>query len=170
MITEHTNSVSLVHHDGTIIFMLQLHNLRQLCQITLHREYAIYYYQLDSLLRQLLKHTLQIVHIVVLIMQLTGKRKTTTVHNRSVVTIVTDNIVVLADNHCQHTLIYRETGREAKAVILVDKLGDFLLQSNMQVQCTIQESASGTSGTILVQCSLCGVNNALITGQASIGV
>ena len=79
--TEDTDTVSLVDHDGTIVLMLQLNNLWQLGEVTLHREHAVDHNQLDSLLWQLREHTLQIFHVIVLVMQLLGKRKTTTVHN-----------------------------------------------------------------------------------------
>ena len=109
MITEHTDTMSLVHHDRAVVLMLQFYNLGEFAEVTFHREHAIHHNQLNSFLRQLLEHTLQIVHIVVLVMQLTGKRKAASVHNRSVVTIVANDIVVLSYYHSQYTLVYRET-------------------------------------------------------------
>ena len=79
--------------------MLQLYNLGQLCQVALHREDAVDNDELDGLVGQILQHSLKILHIVVLVVELLGKRKTTTVHNRSVVAIVADDVIVLATDN-----------------------------------------------------------------------
>ena len=121
LLTKDTNTVGFVNHNRAVVLMLQLNNLRQFGQVALHREYAIDNNQLDSLVRQLLQHALQISHIVVLIVQLTSKRQTATVHNTCVITIVADDIVVLTNNHCQNALIDRESCREAQAIVFTNK-------------------------------------------------
>ena len=89
--------------------MLEFDNLGQLGEVALHGEHTVDDNQFDSLLRQFLKHALQIVHVVVLIVQLLGKGQTASVDNRSVVTVVADHIIVLAEQCGNHALIHRET-------------------------------------------------------------
>ena len=119
---ENAKAVGLVDHDGAVVLVLQLDNLGQLCQVAFHREDTIDNDELDGLVGQILEHALKVVHVVVLIVQLFGKRKTTTVHNRCMVSVVADDVVVLAYYHCQHALVDRETCREAETVVFADEL------------------------------------------------
>ena len=61
------------------------------------------------------------------------------------VAIVADDIVVLANYHCQNTLIHRETCRETKAIVLANELRDFLLELYVQIERSIEETAAGTA-------------------------
>ena len=76
---EDSNAVSLVHHDRTVVLVLQFDNLRQLCKIALHGEYAIDNNKLDGLVGQLLEYALQVFHVIMLVVQLLGKRKSASV-------------------------------------------------------------------------------------------
>ena len=89
--------------------MLQLNDLRQFGEVALHREHAVDHDQFDGILRQCLEDTLQVFHVVVLIVQLLGERQTASVYDRSVVAVVTDDIVVLTTYHSEHTLIHGES-------------------------------------------------------------
>ncbi len=120
--------MSLIHHDGGIVFLLESHNLWQLGQIALHGEHTIDDNQFNGLMGQLLKHALEVVHVVVLIMQLLCKSKTSAIHNTCMVAVVADDVVVLAYYHGQYALIDAEACREAETVIFAYELGDFLLQ------------------------------------------
>ena len=53
--------------------MLEFNDFGQLGQITFHREDAIDNDELDGLLGQFLKHALQVFHVVVLVVELSGK-------------------------------------------------------------------------------------------------
>ncbi len=109
LFSEDSNSVSLVHHNGAVILMLEFNYFWQLSQVTFHREYTINDDKFYGIIGQLLQHALQVFHIVVLVVQLLGKRKTTTVHNTCVVAIVADDVVVLSHYHSQHSLVNRES-------------------------------------------------------------
>ena len=105
--------------------MLQFNNLWKIGKIAFHREDTVNNNQFNSILWQSLQHTLQVFHIIVLVVELTSKRQTATIYDRSMVTVVADDIITLTDNHCQHALIYRETCRKAQAVVLTNKLRNF---------------------------------------------
>ena len=115
-------------------------------------------------------HALEILHVVMLIVQLLGKCQTTAIDDRSVVAIIANHIVVLAQQCGNHTLIDRETCREAQTVVLADKFRDFLLQLYVQVERSVEESATGTSGAIFVERSLCSVDNTLVARQTGISI
>ena len=121
LLTEHTDAVGLVDHNRAVVLVLQLNDCRQIGQVALHREHAVDDNQLDCLLRQALQDALQVGHVVVLIMQLAGKRKTTAVDNTCMVAVVANDVVALAHYHSQHALINREARREAKTIIFVDE-------------------------------------------------
>ena len=167
---EDTDAMGLVDHDRAVVLVFQLNNLGQLCKVALHGEDTVDDNELDSFIWQLLQHTLQVFHVIVLVVQLAGKRKTATVHNTCVVTIVADDIVVLTHYHGEYALVDTESCGEAQTVVLADILRYFLLKLYVQVKGTIQETASGTPGAILVQCSLCCINDTLVTCQARISI
>ena len=162
--------MSLVDHDRAVVLVLELNDCWQISQVALHREHTVDDNELDSLLGQLLEHTLEVGHVVMLVVELTGKRETTAIDDTGVVAIVADDIVVLAYYHCQHTLIDGEAGREAQAVVLADELGDFLFQLDVQVERSVEEAATGTTRTVFVECTLGSVDDALVASQTCIGV
>ena len=126
--TEYTDAMSLVDHDRAIVLVLELYDLRKLSQVALHREYTINNDELNGIVRKILENTLEVFHIVVLIVKLCSKRETTTINDRCVVAVITDDIIVSSYNHCQHALVYRETGREAKSIVFANKFSEFFLE------------------------------------------
>ena len=86
------------------------------------------------------------------------------------VTIVADNIIVLADYHCQNTLVHREACREAEAVLLADKLSNLFFQLYVEIERSVEEPASGATRAILVEGALGSIDNALVARQTSISV
>ena len=106
LLTEYADTMSLVNHDRAVVLVLELNDSRQVSQVALHREHAINHNQLNSLLRQLLKHALQVGHIVVLVVQLTGESQTTSINDRCVVAIIADNVIVLTQQSRDNTLVY----------------------------------------------------------------
>ena len=105
LLTKYTDTMSLVDHDRAVVLVLELNDSWQISQVALHREHAIDHDQLDSILWQLLQYALQVGHVVVLVVQLTGKSQTTTINDRCVVAIVADHVVVLAKQCGDDTLI-----------------------------------------------------------------
>ena len=106
---EDTNAVCLVDHYRAVVLLLQRHYLRQLGQVALHGEHAIDDNELDGILRQLLQQPLQVFHVVVLVVQLASKSQTAPVNDGGMVTIVADDIVVLAQQCWDDALIDAES-------------------------------------------------------------
>ena len=73
LLAEYAKAVCLVYHERTVVFMLEFNDFGQLGQITFHREDAIDYDELDGLFGQFLKHALQVFHVIVLVVELSGK-------------------------------------------------------------------------------------------------
>ena len=122
LLAEYTQAVGFVNHEGAVVFMLELYDFRKLCKVSLHGEHAVYDNQLDGFFWQLLKHALQILHVVVLVMQLCCKRKPAPINDGSVVSVVANDIVSTAYNRGNDTRIDGKTCRKADGVFLVLKL------------------------------------------------
>ena len=170
VVAEHAQSVGFVHHDGAVVLMLQLYNLRQVREVALHREHAVYHNQLHCLVGQTFQDVLQVFHVVVLVVQLTGKRQTTSVHDAGVVAVVTDDVVATSYNNGKHTGVYRESGREAQSVVFVYKLSQLFLELYVQVECSVKETATRTSRAIFVKGCLCSIYHTLVSCESSISV
>ena len=72
--TEDSHAVSLVNHNGGVVLMLELDYLGQLGKVTLHGEDTVNNYELDSLGLTLLQLLLEVIHIVVLILEIGAQR------------------------------------------------------------------------------------------------
>ena len=94
---------------------------------------------------QPLEKVLKVFHVVVLVVELAGERKTASVNNARVVAVVTDDVVAASHHNGKHAGVYREAGREAQGVIFVNKLGKLFLKLHVQVKGSVEETASGTA-------------------------
>ena len=61
-------------------------------------------------MRKLLKDTLQISHVVMLIVQLSSETQATSVNDGSMVTIIADQVVTATDDRRDDTGVDRESG------------------------------------------------------------
>ena len=125
--------------------MLELDDLRQLGQVTLHGEHTVDDNQFDCLVGQRLEDALQVFHVVVLVVKLLGKRKTTAIDNGSMVAVVSDDLVVLTADDGEHTLVHREACGEAEGLVLADVFCEVLLQLHVEVERSVEETAAGTT-------------------------
>ena len=159
-----------IHHDAGIVLVLQAHYLGQVGEIAFHREHTIYHDELHLVGFATLEHTLEVGHIVVLVVQLCGKAEATAIDDARMIAIVTDDIVILAHQLRYHTAVDSETGGEHQRIVLADKLCQLLLKLYMDVQCTIEESAASTTATVLLHGFAACINNPLVASKASVSV
>ena len=110
LFSKHTETVSLVNHNRGIIFMFQTNNLGKVCKISLHGENTIDNNKFYCLGTTFLKLFLKIFHVVVLILKASGKRKSASVHNGSVIAVVANDIVFTTSETRNNTTVYAEAG------------------------------------------------------------
>ena len=125
LFSKYAKAVCLVHVDAGIIFLFQADNLGQVSQVALHGEDTIYNNQFDSIGFALLQLLLQSLHVVVLVLQLGGKTQTSAIYNRSMVTVIADDVVTTSYQLGNHPLVNRKARREAECFILAYKLSQF---------------------------------------------
>ena len=83
LFSEYTQAVSFVHVNAGIVFLLQADNFGQIGQVTFHGKYSIHNNQLYSIQFAFLEFFFQSLHIVMLVLQLSGKCKTAASANTS---------------------------------------------------------------------------------------
>ena len=127
LLTKHTQSVCLVHHDGCVVLVLQSYYLGQVAQVAFHGEYAIHNYQFHFIGLATLQYALQIGHVIVLIVKLGGETQAATIDDACMVAVITDDIVILAYQLRYHTTIDSKSCRKDQSIVLAHKLGQFLL-------------------------------------------
>ena len=166
--TEYTHAVSFIHHDAGIVLFLQLDDFRQWSQIAFHGEDAVYNNQLDRSRVALLQFLFQCFHVVVLILQLGSKRKATSVDDGCVVAVVADDVVLAVYKGWDNSFIHGKTGCEHQTVVLTQEGGQFFFQLDVKVECTVQESGTGASGTILAGSFNGGFDNTFVVSQSHV--
>ena len=153
LLPKYTQAMSFVHVNAGIVFLLQADNFGQIGQITFHGKSPIHNNQLYSIRFALLELFLQSFHIVMLVLQLSGKCKTTAVYNGSMVTVIADNIIPTSHNGGNNAFVYSESGRKTECFIFSHEFSQFLLQLNMYIECSVQKPGTGTAGTIFFRSS-----------------
>ena len=167
---EDTDAMGLVDHDRAVVLMLQFYDFGQFTEVALHREDTVDDDEFDGFLWQFLEHTLKVLHVVVLVVELLGKGKSASVDNRCVVAIVADDVVVLTEQSGNNALVDAETSGEAQAVVFANKFGYFFLKLDMQIERTIEEAATCTTSAVFVECSLGSIDDALVASQTRVGI
>ena len=171
LFAEDTDAVGLIHHDhDVVVLVLEFHDRRELAQVAFHGEDAVHDDEFDGVPGAAAEAALQVLHVVVLVVEGLGEGETAAVHDGSVVAVVADDVVVPGEKLGDDAGIHREAGGEAQGFVLAHEFGEFFLQLDMQVQGPVQEAGTGTAGTILAECVHAGLDDALVTGEACIGV
>ena len=138
--SEHAQTMSFVYVNAGIVFFLQANDFRQIRQITFHREYAVYNNELQSIRFAFLQLLLQRIHVIMLVFQLSSERETATVNDRSMITVIANNVVSTSDQLGNNSFVYCKTGRKTQRFIFSNELSQFLFQFNVNVQCSVQQS------------------------------
>ena len=99
-----------------------------------------------------------------------GEREAPAVDDGGVVAVVADDEVVAGQQLRDDSGIDREAGREAERFVLANKSREFFLELDMDVKRTIEETGTGTSGTVLAQGFHSGLDDALVAGKARVCV
>ena len=79
------------------------------------------------------------------------------------IAIIANHIVVGSKKSGNHTTIDRESCGEAKRFIFTHKLSKFLFQLNVEVERSIKEAATGTTGTIAAHSFYASFDDTFIT-------
>jgi len=170
LLAEHADAVRFVNHDSCIVFLLQLDNLGQLAEVAFHAEHTIYDNQLDTLGLTLLELLLEVLHVVVLELELCGKAEATAVHDACMVAVIADNIVVAVNNLTDDATVHGETRRKAKRFFLAYELGKFLLELHMDVERTVKETTACTTAAVPLHSSTTSIDDALVAGQTCVSI
>src|SRR5699024_6323940 len=144
----YSQTVSILLVNARIVYLLQSHTFGQIGQVTFHGKYSIHNNQLYSIRFAFLEFFFQSLHIVMLVLQLSGKCKTAAIYNGSVVTVITNNIIPTAYNGRNNTFVYSKSGRKTECFIFSYEFSQFLLQFNMYIECSVQKAGTCTTGAI----------------------
>ena len=144
--------------------------LRELAQVAFHREDAVHDDELHGVLGAAAEAALQVLHVVVLVVQRLGKRKAASVHDGGMVPVVADDEVVTGEKLRDDAGIHREAGGEAQGFVLAHECGELLFELDMDVQGAVQETGAGAAGTVLFEGLDARLDDAVVAGEACIGV
>ena len=74
LLAEYAKSVGLVYHYYDIlVLLLEGNDFRELCKVSFHREDTVYNDEFNGIIRKFAERTLQVYHIIVLVMESLGK-------------------------------------------------------------------------------------------------
>ena len=171
LLSEDAQAVGLVHHDDhVVILVLELHNLRQLGQVSFHGEDAVHHDELDGVLGAAAQAALQVLHVVVPVVQALGEAEPAAVHDGGVVTVVADDEIVLGEELGNDAAVHGEAGGEHQGFVFAHKGGQFFFQLNVEVQRSVEETGAGAAGTVFLEGLDAGIDDTLVSGEPGIGV
>ena len=165
-LAEDADTMSLVNHDVGIVLVGQIHDVGQLAHVAFHREDAVGDNELDTVRLALLELRFKRSHIVVLVLQGVGERETTSLNDRGMVLLIPQYIVIPAGKSGNDAQINTETGAVNHRILLALILGKLALELLVQVESTVKERRTGTSGAVFLGGLDCGLLDALIVYQA----
>ena len=86
------------------------------------------------------------------------------------VTVITENEIVLAYKTRDDAGIHRKTGGQAERFFLAYEGSQFLFELDMDIKRSVQEPRSCASGTIFLHRFDAGLDDTVVSGQSGIGV
>ena len=168
--SEDAHAVGLVHHDRRSILLLERDDFGQRRQIAFHREHTVHNDQFHGVGFALLQLVFQVGHVVVLVAQLLSHRQAAAVHDRSVVAVVTEDVVVRSHKRRNHATVHRETGRETERFVFSDELRQFFFELHVQIQCSVEKTTAGTTRSVSAHGGHTGLNHAFVARQTGVGI
>ena len=129
--------MGIVHHDTSAVFLRQSADLRELGDVTAHREHTIGYDEGTVLLRHTLELLLQVLHIAVAVTKHLAIAHLAAGVDGSVVLPVADHIVVAAHQSTDNAHIGLKARAKGNHRFLAQELGQRLLQLQMELQSAV---------------------------------
>ena len=166
--TKNTETVGIIHHHARSVFLRQSTYLRQFAYIAAHREDAIRDDQFACVLRNGLQLTLQILHVAVTITEHLRITQTASVIDRGVVLAVVQDIIILTADGGDNREVGLETRRNGHTLLVTREGGYLALQLQVQVQRSVQKTATAHTRTVFVERSVTGFDNCLVLRQAEV--
>ena len=170
LFSKDSDTMSFVHHNGTVVLVLKFNDFRKFCQIAFHREYAIDDNELDALLRAMLEAALEVLHVVVFEFESLGEREPAAVDDGRMVPVVADYEIPVRQKSRDNTGVDRKSGSIAQRLFLSYKFSEFLFKCNMYIESSVKEAGSRTSGTVFLHRFDTCLHNAVITSKSSISI
>ena len=143
--------MGIVHHHSGAKFPGQSHNLRQVGNISSHREHAVCDNQAAAALRNLLQLPPQVPHIVVPVAEHLAVAQLAAVVNTGVIFPVTDDVVMESNQSADDSQITLKPGGEGHHGLLMEELPQLRLQLQVHLQGPIEKSGTGAAGSIPFQ-------------------
>ena len=133
MLAHETNSMTVINHDESAVFISKIANRRKVCNKAIHGKYAIGCNQLDAAILCSFELSTEIVHIVVLITEPLGLAETYAVNDAGMVQFIGDNSIFLAEKRFKQTAVCIEAGAVKDTVICAYKIGKLALELLMNL-------------------------------------
>ena len=163
--------MGLVYHNiYVLVLVLELHNLGELGQVSFHGEHAVHHDEFHALGRAAAQAALQVLHVVVLVVKALGEGQAAAVYDGSVVTVITDDEIVLGEKLRDNAAVHGEAGGEHQGLVLTHELCELLFQLDVNVQGAVQETGAGATRAVFLERLDTGVDDALVTGKTCICV
>ena len=167
---EHTDAVGLVHHDGSVVLLGQTYYLRQVRHVAFHGEHTVGDYQLHLVRLTLLQLRLKALHVVMLVLQVIGKRQPASLDNRRMVLLVQYDVILTSSQGRYHTKVHAESSGIYHGVLLAYIVGQTRLQILVDSKRAVQEWGTGKAGAVFAGSLHGRLDNLGMIGQSHIGI
>ena len=134
------DSVGIVDHNAGIVAAGEVHDFGKLGDIAAHGEDSVGHDELRGIGPELLEHALEAVHVVVEVADHLCVRELGPVVDAGVVLAVADDVIAFGADGAEDSEVALEAGGECHRGFLVQEGREFLLEIEVQVQGSVEES------------------------------
>ena len=168
--SEDAEAVSLIDHQGGVVFVAELDHLIDLSDIALHREDAVGDDEFAVVGVVLLEETLEVFEVEMLVFVVGGEGYLLALHDGSVVTLVEIDEVVASGDAGDGARVGEEARGEEHDGILAQELAELVLELDMDVESAVEEGRAGAASTVFVDGGFGGFLDFGMVSKAQIGV
>ena len=148
--SEDAEAVSLIDHQGSIVFIAELDHLVDLSYIAFHREDAVGDDEFAVVGVVLLEKTLEVFEVEVLVLIVGGKGYLLAFHDGGVVALVEIDEVVAAGDARDGAGVGEESRGEEHHSVLAQELAKLVLEADVDIESAVEEGRAGAAGTVFV--------------------
>lgn len=147
---ENAKAVCFVDHEGGLIFVAEVGHLGEFCYVAFHGEDTVCDDEFDCIFGKGFEDALEVFHVVVAIFEGLGEGECAAFDDGGVVEGVVDDVIVATCDAGDGAGVGLKACGEEEDAVFVEELGELVLELDMDVESSVEEGGTCTTGAVLL--------------------